>query len=88
MIKKVALPPNGRSFCREFLPLRDRILHGAFNRERYKQMEMVRHKDKQVNVQFTFPVSESKAFNQRLSNFGMAQLVLMLWTTAYGQEIY
>jgi len=88
MIEKVALPSNGRPFCREFLPLRDRILHGAFDRERNKQMEMVRHEDKQVNVQFTFLLSESKTLNQRLCNFGMAQLVLMPGTTAYGQEIY
>ena len=72
MIEEVALPSNGCPFCSEFLPLRDRAIHGALYRERREHVEVVGHEDKQVNVTIAFLLPEPKAFNQRLRDFGIA----------------
>jgi hypothetical protein len=72
MIEKVALPSNGSPFCGEFFPLRDRVIHGALDWERYEHVKVIGHEDKQVNIPITFPLTESNAFNQRLCDFGIA----------------
>ena len=87
MIEEVALPPNGGSFRSVFLPLRDRVIHRTFDWKGREHVEVIGHEDKQVNVHNAVLLPESKALNERLCDFGIAQLVLMAGTAAYRQEV-